>query len=305
MKDNNTPLKIQIPSQGWKQFLTSRKEMLDSFDKARTHSRKHKVETFHGNVAEAEFRKWLTNFLPKKYAVTSGYIISQGVSDSDKLPHFDVIIYEHLEAPILWIENNPDSSEQGRSLAIPAEFVKSVIEVKSAFKKSTVKDAIEHLAELKNLMKGTDAPNERYKMHLPPDFFCSIAFFELRKENEKDLKAIKELTNALNLRGFYGGVILRGEGHKKELTCNIKMLSADTKLTTSFEKTDSLLKSHTIIELGQLNENTSFGAMLSWTEMNFSQFSFDLVALLNGSFEIGRLSSFYGFGTSNEFETEW
>lgn len=303
MKDDK-PLKIQIPAQGWKQFLTSRKTMLDSFDRARTHSKKHKVETYHGNVAEAEFRKWLTNFLPKKYAVTSGYIISQGVPDTVKLPHFDVIIYEHLETPILWIENNPDSSEQGRSLAIPAEYVKSVIEIKSAFQKSTVKDAIEHLAELKNLMKEIDLPNERYKMYLPPDFFCAIAFFELRTKNKKDINALKEITNALELRGFYGGIILRGEGHNKELTCNIKILNADKNLVTNFGKTDSLLNSHTIIKLEQLNEYKNFGTMLNWSEMNFSQFSFDIVALLNGIYEFGMLSSFHGLGVSNEFEAE-
>ncbi len=87
------PLKVQIASQGWKQFLTAKKEMLDSYDQARTHSKAHKVETYHGRVAEAEFRKWLTNFLPKKYGVTSGYIISQGISDVQRAPHFDVIIF--------------------------------------------------------------------------------------------------------------------------------------------------------------------------------------------------------------------
>jgi hypothetical protein len=133
-------LKFEMPAQGWSQFLAARKEMLDSFDKARIHSRKHKVETEHGNVGEAEFRNWLKNFLPKKYAVTSGYIISTGVSEKEKIPHFDVIIYEHLDAPVLWIEDNHDKSEQGRSLAIPAEYVKAVIEVKSAFKNKTVKD---------------------------------------------------------------------------------------------------------------------------------------------------------------------
>lgn len=175
-------LKFEMPVQGWSQFLTARKEMLDSFDKARTQSRKHKVETYHGNVAEAEFRKWLQNFLPKKYAVTSGYIISPGISDKEKAPHFDVIIYEHLESPILWIEESPDMSTQGRSLAIPAEYVKGVIEVKSAFKKGTVLDAIEHLGELKKLMSDIDKPNERYKMYLPKDFFCGLAFLSYVKK---------------------------------------------------------------------------------------------------------------------------
>ena len=93
------PLKIAFPSLGWKQFLTSRKEMLDAFDRAREKSKSHEVETYHGRVAEAEFRKWLTSFLPKKFGVSSGFIISPGLKDTEKAPHFDVIIYEQLESP--------------------------------------------------------------------------------------------------------------------------------------------------------------------------------------------------------------
>ena len=85
----NDKLAIKLPSQGWKQILTSRKEMLDSYDRAREHARSHEVETYHGNVAEAVFRKWLSDFLPKRYGVTSGYIISPGLGESDKAPHFE------------------------------------------------------------------------------------------------------------------------------------------------------------------------------------------------------------------------
>jgi hypothetical protein len=85
-------LKLQVPAQGWRQFLTGRKEMLDAFDRAREQSRAHEVETFHGRVAEAAFRKWLAEFLPGRFGVTSGYIVSPGVSSSQKVPHFDVII---------------------------------------------------------------------------------------------------------------------------------------------------------------------------------------------------------------------
>ena len=94
-------LKIEFPVQGWKQFLTSRAEMLDAFDRAREKAKSHEVETFHGEVAEAELRKWLTSFLPKRYGVTSGYIVSAGLKSSEKKPHFDVVIYDQLEAPCL------------------------------------------------------------------------------------------------------------------------------------------------------------------------------------------------------------
>ena len=89
-------LKPEFPSQGWKQILTARKAMLDEFDRAREQARVHEVETFHGRVAEASCRRWLSEFLPRRYGVTSGYIVSPGLKSSQKAPHFDVIIYDHL-----------------------------------------------------------------------------------------------------------------------------------------------------------------------------------------------------------------
>lgn len=298
-------LKFEMPAQGWSQFLTARKEMLDSYDKARTHSKKHKVQTSHGNVAEAEFRKWLSDFLPKRYAVTSGYIISAGVSDFEKLPHFDVIIYEHLDSPILWIEDSPDKSEQGRSIAIPAEYVKAVIEVKSAFSNRTVKDAIEHLRELKKLMSGIDASDERYKMYLPPDFFCSLLFFELRKKNEFDTSAMDTIVRACDLRGFCGGFVLRGEGLPELDTGKIELLRAENQSESkSSERKMSLLKAYFNSHSLKLTENLHLGSLLFWGETYFSGYAFDLVARLNGTYEVGRISSFHALGTSGWAKTK-
>src|SRR5882724_10504682 len=126
-------LEAQFPSQGWKQLLTARKEMLHTYDKAREFSKAHEVETYHGKVAEAEVRSWLLSFLPKKYGITSGYIVSPGRKITDKLPHFDVIIYDALESPVLWVEDSADASPQGQSRAIPVEFVRCVLEVKARF----------------------------------------------------------------------------------------------------------------------------------------------------------------------------
>src|ERR1019366_2487940 len=117
---------------GWKQFLTSRKHMLDAFDDARTKAKAHEVETYQGEVAEAKFREWLSDFLPKRYGVTSGYIVTQRIGSVQTLPHFDVIIYDALNSPVLWIERHPDASRSGSSRAIPAEHVLGVLEVKSS-----------------------------------------------------------------------------------------------------------------------------------------------------------------------------
>lgn len=133
MNSKKFPLHVQMPTQGWRQFLTARTRMLAAYDIAKDQGSNSSVKTRHGLVAEAEFRKWLSEFLPKRYGVTSGFIVSPGISGSEHMVHYDVIVYDQLESPILLVEDNPDSSGQGRSLAIPVEYVRAVIEVKSAF----------------------------------------------------------------------------------------------------------------------------------------------------------------------------
>jgi hypothetical protein len=39
-------------------------------------------------------------------------------------------------------------------------------------------------------------------------------------------------------------------------------------------------------------------AIMTWTDVNFSKFAFDLLALLNGSYRHGHISSYYGFDFS-------
>ena len=171
-------------TQGWRQFHSSKERMLAEYDRARSLASIREVQTFHGNVAESELRRWLEGFLPKRFGVTSGYVISQGQRDTTKAPHFDVIIYDALESPVLWIEESSDLSPAGQARGIPAEYVRSVIEVKAAFSTRTVRDALEHLSELEPLLIGVDPSEERYKRYLPPSFFASTVFFEVRKEDQ-------------------------------------------------------------------------------------------------------------------------
>lgn len=294
-------LKLGFPSQGWKQVHTARKEMLSAFDAAKEKGKKHEVEVYHGKVAEAVFRSWLSSFLPKRYAVTSGYIVSQGLDDTNKTPHFDVIIYDALESPVLWVEDDPDLSSAGKSLAIPCEHVKAVLEIKSRFSNKTVIDGIRHLGDLTPLMSGIDATLERYKLYLPPNFFCGIVFFELLKEDDRSRKALNDMVQGINLRGFAGGMIFRGEGHSKEMTAKIDLLRSETEMKSDLEQKDhNLLKGFCMADSLKVKDDLHFGAMLMWAEPNFAQFSFDLIARLQGIYEPGRLSSFYGMGT-----TEW
>jgi hypothetical protein len=292
-------LKIEFPSQGWKQFLTARTEMLNSFDQAREKGKAHEIETFHGKVAEAEFRKWLNSFLPKRYGVTSGYIVSSGLKSTEKTPHYDVIIYDQLESPILWVEDYPDISSQGRSLAIPVEYVRGVLEIKATFSSKTSGDAIEHLKDLLPLMGGIDEPSERYKLHLPATFCCGVVFFDLKSDSQFSEAALSKLISGIELRGFFGGVILRGEDHSKPLTGRISLLRSETPIESTIGKDKQSLLKMGMSKSVQITENLHFGSMLMWMEPAFSQFGFDLIAMMQGKYESGRLSSFYGMGTSD------
>ncbi len=291
-------LKVEFPAQGWKQFLTSRKEMLDAYDRARVKAKSHEVETFHGKVAEAELRKWLSSFLPKRYGVTSGYIVSPGLKSTEKTPHFDVIIYDQLESPVLWVEDFPDVSSQGRSLAIPVEHVRCVLEVKATLSPASVGEAIEHLTDLLPLMSGSDEPQDKHKLHLPPTFCCGLVFFELRQEYQFSESALTKLVGTSQLRGFFGGMVLRGEGHIKGLTGDLRLLRSATPIESMIGRNKGSLLGVGMAGSVKVTDALYSVPVLMWGETNFSQFSFDLIAMMQGTYEVGILSSFHGMGTS-------
>ena len=291
-KNINSPLN---PSRkGWKQSLTSRTKMLNAFDEAKIQDSLHEVQTYRGRVAEAEFREWLSKFLPKKYGITSGYVISQGVLANVKAPHFDVIIYEELEAPILWIETNPDQSSTGNSRAIPAEYVRAVIEIKSSFNSLNVTEAIKHLFDLRPLLADVDTPGERYKEYLPSNFFSATVFFELREKDKKNFVALQKYVETKGLRGFWGGLILRGEGLDPAGSSGRIFRVQHVEETHQPAKDKSILGGFNSVHIA----NGLYWA-LAWTDLYFSSFAFDLLAMLNGTYDPTRLSSFHGFGSPN------
>jgi hypothetical protein len=46
----------------------------------------------------------------------------------------------------------------------------------------------------------------------------------------------------------------------------------------------------------KIADNLHFGSMLMWTEPYFSQFGFDLIATMQGTYEASRVSSFHAMG---------
>jgi hypothetical protein len=291
-------LNAQFPSQGWRQILTARREILDAYDRAREQARQHEAEIFHGRVAEAAFRKWLAGFLPKRYGVAAGYVVSAGLTGTTKVPQFDVIIYDQLESPVLWVEDNADASAQGRSLAIPVEYVRGVLEVKSNFSAGDVRKAIEHLADLSPVMQGVDDANERYKLHLPPSFFCGFVCVELRQENMYSEATVSAAVGGIALRGFFGGLVLRASANTSENSGRIVLTRSETAIESTVEERKTPLREWGMGKSVQIAEKVHIGTLIKWSESEFAQFAFDLVAMLQGTYRAGFLSSFYGMGSS-------
>lgn len=286
--------------EGWIQFLQNKIEILNSYHDAKVKTSGRPVKVEHGNVAEAKFRKWLSDFLPKRYGVTSGYIISQADIGAEKINHFDVIIYDQLNCPILWRDYSPDKTEEGQSKAIPVEYVHGVLEIKSTLNTKSIKEGLLKLEQLTPFLRSVDSEEEKYKVYLPKNFFSCLVFFELDKKKRKNPTFLKNLV--FHQRGFYGAVILSAEDLEKKYTGIVQMLVSETEIKKgvfnkilSFSPRETLPYGSAHSDSSE-NEGKHYAMNLEWSTVNFSKTAFDFLALLDGTYKPGYSSSFHGMG---------
>ncbi|CAM4392541.1 DUF6602 domain-containing protein [Flavobacterium terrigena] len=288
---------------GWKEFNQNRETILSEFDKIIQQTKNRPVQIAHGLGVEAHIRKWLSEFLPKKYGVTSGYIIPNLYNDNIRLYHYDIIIFNQLEAPILWTEGNYDQSEQGKYRAIPAKHVVAVYEVKSRLTKLNVSNSIKKLNE-----------TESFKEQLNPLYSCGVIFIDLKEKDNNDESIIKELMKGKDVFGFTGGMVLRYENdysaigrisllngnpikpgdkiHSKPIAKPIDDLSiystedgeiitsefgAGVKLLQTPENTTAVTKCY-----GTMYGENSKSIYLYWSRSYFADFHIDLLSTLEG-----------------------
>lgn len=274
--------------QGWKQFLTLKADLLAGYDKAKTLAEGKPIQVSQGNVAEHSIRKWLSDFLPKKYGVASGYIVSQNLDDSAKLRHYDVIIYDALNSPVFWIEGE----DTDRCLAIPSEYVLGVIEVKSSLTPKSSRDAIEKLQELEYFLPAENLDtNSPYSHFFPGNFFTATIFFELPEKYKHSKKILNNLSY-LN-RHYLGGIVLR-VGELKELnTGSFSFVASDGNERRQVKTNGlSLLDGSVFSKPGLLGgQYVDLGFFIA--PIFFSKFAFDIIALLNDTYRVGRLSSMH------------
>lgn len=201
---------------GWQEFASNRTAILGKFDLAKAQEASRPIKTERGVTGEAAIREWLTVFLPAKHGVTSGYIIPDIVQTPDyQLYHHDVIIFDALNAPVLWTEGNPDQSELGKRRAIPAKYVRAVLEIKSSFGAETATDCLNKLRQLNSIAS-----------HFPPQFSSLAIFIDLPTSLAAKGQLLKHLTPDPPVFAFRGGLILRCELNA-EMSGEILILAND------------------------------------------------------------------------------
>ena len=221
--------------------------------------------------------------------------MSQGQTDKTKLPHFDVIIYDQIESPVLWIKASPDTKSGKESRAIPAEYVRCVLEVKSAFKSESVTGALEHLSDLDPLLAGIDAPTAGpFKKFLSPHFFTAVIFFELRAENRNAWAQLFKFVPETVDRVWPIGLILRGDGLRPEFSATIRLTRSTDSPPIPIRRFGQDLLAPLVLSDSRALAGTHWSAGLTWTSNEFAAFAFDLLAILNGTYQPGRSSSTHG-----------
>lgn len=201
---------------GWQEFLQTKKNILAEYDSVKEITKNRPVKTEHGNAGEAAFRKWLSEFLPEKYGVTSGYIIPDVRADKYVVRHFDVVVYDKANSPVLWAETTLDKSEHGKRRAIPAKYVHSVFEVKSTFNSKSIEEALEKLLEINDF--GGD---------LNAAYSSAIVFIEVKSGLQKNC-ALAEKLYRTDIAGYYGGIILRAENLDENLAGYFQFIDGHT-----------------------------------------------------------------------------
>jgi hypothetical protein len=111
-----------------------------------------------GLIAENVFRKMLRETLPLRYGVARGKVIN---SKGKLTGHLDVIIYDAMNYPALFIDDNHNQ-------ILPIEGVYVVIEVKSNTTKTSLAEAFQELSSVRTIHPGAICSNNDHVDHRPP-----------------------------------------------------------------------------------------------------------------------------------------
>lgn len=118
-------------------FSAINEQMIIDFEK-KTNQLEHLGDR--GVARENVLKDFLEQYLPKKYAISKGEIVD---SEGNRSKQCDLIIYDHLSCPILYVSKD--------SQIFPAESVYAVIQVKSVLNTHEVESSINNIKSVKML----------------------------------------------------------------------------------------------------------------------------------------------------------
>ncbi len=197
-------------------LVEGRTRLLAEYDSFVREGKCDYAKTAHGVSAESLFRRFLRDFLPKKFGVTKGYIITPDLDyDSKHLEEWDIVIYDALESPILHTRRDPEERDDAGKLAIPIEYVRAIIEVKATLNGPSVKSAVDKLLRLQKFPKTFDCDKQQPK-GLPNRFTSAVVFYETKVTSattySNALTAFEPLFQYGDMDPlFLGGLIIRAQ----------------------------------------------------------------------------------------------
>jgi hypothetical protein len=196
---------------------SERAKLLSEYDTALQQGSDDAVRTEHGVSCEAHFRTFLGQFLPRKYGVTKGYIITPDLAYAGPLEEWDIIIYDAIESPVLFVRQTRDENERAGKQGIPIEYVRAVVEVKATFNADMATKAAAKLLRLRQLAELPPGRSPKNKNVLSSSFRAFAVFFETKVDSSQEyqnaLSALTALWRPEPTIAFRDALILRAPNH--------------------------------------------------------------------------------------------
>ena len=265
-----------------------RDSLLDQYDKAVKEADADPVKTEHGVAAEAIFRNFLANFLPKKFGVTKGHILSPTLKrEFETLEEWDIIVYDALESPVYAVRRTANDHESGGRRVIPIEHVRAVIEVKATFNRKSAENAVNKLLKLDKYGTGGSSLDEGSMIGLLHErCFRTVVFFETNVETPQQFANALDCLSPLTVESeipWSGGLIIRGH------TCHncsarldrVETIRPEHELLARGIETGKLLGSYHAQDVGT-DLNVYMGSH-GFGENEFWRFMQVFLAILKGS----------------------
>lgn len=274
-------------------FFAMRSQLLSDFEVAKQRISDDPVKTEHGNVGEAQVRNWLKEFLPKKFGVCKGYIITSNLNYAGPLEEWDIIIFDALESPILFTKGQGDGGESRR--AIPIEYVRGVIEVKSSLNLVSAKKAVKKLKKLGDFIRDKNSKN--YPTHFTFPFISSMIFLEVNIEKFPTYRNVLNKISEINqeeIIPFIGALVLKDSKNIAH-SGYLKQLVGELDAVKSLE--ESVFEMSNIYQFKD-GKYGCFGSITGYTKNSFPEYTFDLLSYLRGK-KTNFKSSLYGLDFEN------